>query len=88
VFRLQDNKKDGYVAPRPLVVVLDFHTHQSYAKQRSVPLQWAVALASVGIIVSSVLGVIMALQQRARRREVWLSLAAGVVVPLVLLLAG
>jgi len=89
VFRWQDTPKDGsYTPPRPLVVVSDFHIRQGLAKQRSVPLQWAVALASLGIIASSVLGVIMALQYAARKRSVWLCLAAGILVPIGLLLAG
>ena len=63
----------------------DADTPRRPSRPSPLPLKVFVLLVAVGLMVSAVLGVWVALQMRAMRRLTLLLLAAGTVVPIVLL---
>ena len=58
---------------------------QPTRNKRSTVLMWFFALAAVGIITSTVLGIVMAFKYNRDRRVIWGLLAAGTLLPIVLL---
>ncbi len=81
VFRLQDTARDGsYTAPPLLKTLSDIHTNQHLpggkASHRT-PLHAFALLAAIGLITTTVLGVIMAFR-----------FAKGLAMPLIYLIAG
>jgi DNA relaxase NicK len=91
-FRLQDKPKDGgtYEPPQIIVKLADFHKDQKIeavsGKTRSLPVMWFFVLASIGMIITSVMGIYMAFKFTKRHTFVYLSLAAGVILPILFLL--
>ncbi len=90
LYRAQDSKKDGsYTAPHILRVVSAVHTNSHLLGKRVseyTPLRTFSILAAAGLIISTILGVVMAFQFS---RTVWtpvLCLGAGILLPIVLLL--
>ncbi len=51
-----------------------------------VPLKAFVLLLALGLMTSTVIGILIALQNAAMRRNSWIALGAGVAVPLLLML--
>lgn len=89
-FRLQESPKDSaYTPPGWIVRFAEVHMNQRAVKDRnvppSVPLKWFVVLMSLGLIVTSVLGLYMAFKYTADRRVVWGVVIMGVVIPVALL---
>jgi hypothetical protein len=89
-FRLQESPKGSTYAPPGWIVKLaDIHKDQRAAhepgRSRSLPLQWFVVLMSVGLVITSLLGIYMALKNN---RDKWLVIGLivlGFVLPLALL---
>ncbi|MDX6693020.1 MAG: hypothetical protein QOF02_623 [Blastocatellia bacterium] len=89
-FRLQESPKGSTETPPAWIVKLaDIHKDQRAAhepgRKRSLPLQWFVALMSLGLISSSVLGIYMAFKLKYDKRLVIALIALGCVIPLALL---
>jgi hypothetical protein len=49
------------------------------------PLRWFFVIASVGLIVTSVLGIYMAFKYTKTRTPIYVSLALGVILPILFL---
>ncbi len=81
IYRLQDSAKDGsYTAPKPLHVLSAIHTKQHLPDGKAsyrTPLHAFALLSAVGLVVTTLLGVIMAFR-----------FSAGVVAPLSCVLGG
>ena len=58
---------------------------QPARRKRSTILMWFFALAAIGIITSTVLGIVMAFKYNRDRRVIWTLLAAGTLLPVVML---
>lgn len=87
-FQLERSRKDGsYVAPPILTRLSEVHTHQRLTSGGTSVVYFRYVAAGVGLATatSTLLGVVMALQHRARRRTTWLCLIAGLVIPVALL---
>ena len=90
-FRLQDAPKGGgtYTPPAWIVRLADFHKDQRPAHgagvRRSLPLQWFVVLMSVGLIGSTILGIVLAFKLNRDKRVVLGLIVLGLVIPLGLL---
>ena len=71
----------------------DHDTHDSSAPsgqapaRSALPLKTFVGIMSIGLILSSLLGIALAIGQRGTRRGALVALAAGSILPVVLLLA-
>ncbi|CAN5240418.1 hypothetical protein BH10PSE14_BH10PSE14_31160 [soil metagenome] len=81
-------------APNPAAAMADDHDHAAPSAAKApapakrpspLPLKIFVVLMAVGLIVSTLLGVTIALNNRATRRVSILMLVAGAVLPIVLL---
>lgn len=89
-FNLHESQKSGsYVAPAWIAKIAEIHKNQRLAHERgaapSWPLKWLVVLMSIGLIVTSVLGIYMAFKFNRDRRIIYGLLAAGIVLPVLLL---
>ena len=89
VLDLHQSRKDGhYVAPRTLASLSDVHRHQRWQSGRDVPpsrpFQFFVLVMSIGFVVTTVLGIIMALKM-TRPLIVWSLLLGGILVPVIFL---
>jgi hypothetical protein len=58
---------------------------QPAKSKRSTILMWFFTLAAVGIITSTVLGIVMAFKYNRDRRVIWALLAAGTLLPILML---
>jgi hypothetical protein len=58
---------------------------QPAGRKRSTVLMWFFTLAAVGLITSTVLGIVMAFKYNRDRRVVWALLAAGTLLPILVL---
>ena len=58
---------------------------QPAGRKRSTVLMWFFLLAAIGIITSTVLGIVMAFKYNRDRRVIWTLLAAGTLLPIVML---
>jgi hypothetical protein len=89
LYRLQDSAKDGsYTAPRALHVLSAVHTNSHLPGKRaleSTPLHLFFVLAAAGLILSTVLGVVMAFRYSSSALTPLLLLAGGIAVPLAVL---
>jgi hypothetical protein len=89
-FRLQESPKgSAYTPPSWVVKLADIHKDQRAShepgRQRSVPLQWFVALMSLGLISTSLLGIYMAFKYNRDKRLVFGLIIMGCVIPIALL---
>ncbi|MDQ6655347.1 MAG: hypothetical protein M3Y80_05995 [Verrucomicrobiota bacterium] len=89
LYRLQDSKKDGsYTAPAALTALSSVHTNTHLPGKRVsefTPLRAFWVAAAVGLVLTTALGVVMAF--RFSRRS-WIPaglLAAGVILPVLIL---
>ncbi len=89
LFSLHRGLKDNsYQPPRIVAALSNIHIHQSLPgshSERPTPMRYFLLGAAVGLIVTMVLGIVMAFRF-ASTRQVVLCLIAGIVVPLGLLL--
>jgi hypothetical protein len=89
-FRLQDSPKGSTVTPPAWIVKMaDIHKDQRAAhepgRRRSLPLQWFVVIMSVGLIITSILGIYMAFKYNRDRRIVLALIILGFIIPILLL---
>jgi len=93
-FMLHHALKDGSYSPPAWISALsEVHQHQRWPGNgvdapSSILLRCVIALMSCGLIVTSVLGVIMAFKAANRVWLIWICLISGFVVPVFLLLLG
>jgi hypothetical protein len=90
LFGLERGRKDhSYEPPRIVSILSGIHVSQrlpSGSGEDATPLKYFILAAAVGLVASSVLGIMMAFRFGRNRAAVVLCLAAGVVVPVALLL--
>ena len=88
-FQLHVNRKDGYRAPSSIVKLSLPHMRQrlleSEEARPSAPFRWLVTAMCAGLVVSALLGIVMALRLE-RPLWVWASLVAGALAPLLILM--
>lgn len=81
IYRLQDSTKDGsYIAPAPLELLSAIHTNQHLPGRKAshrTPLHAFALLAAVGLVTTTLLGIVMAFR-----------VSPGIAAPLACLLAG
>jgi uncharacterized iron-regulated membrane protein len=89
LFNWHESKKDHtYTAPRALVVLSDIHKDAHIPptpNRQATPLRYFVFMAALGLVTTTVLGVIMAFRFSRRPLVATVSLLAGIVIPEVLL---
>jgi hypothetical protein len=91
-FALHRARKDASYSPPAWITALsEVHQHQRWPGNgveaaSSVLLRCMIALMSCGLIVTAVLGVIMAFKAASRAWLIWFCLICGVVAPVFLLL--
>ena len=93
-FMLHHALKDGSYSPPAWISALsEVHQHQRWPGNgvdapSSILLRCVIALMSCGLMVTTVLGVIMAFKATDRACLIWICLISGFVVPVFLLLLG
>jgi len=86
LFGLHHARKDGRYRPPVAVAMLSaVHVRQHIAADGPTPLRYFMLAASFGLVVTSVLGIVMAFRYGRSRRAVILSAVAGIAIPVVLL---
>ena len=84
----EGTKTPSYQAPAWIAKIAEIHKNQRLAHGRgvpsSLPLKWFVVFMSVGLIVTSILGIYMAFKYHRDRRVIWGLIAAGVALPVAL----
>lgn len=86
-YELHESAKDGsYVAPSWLVAAANLHKHAALSKtDSSVAMRVLVTAMGVALVLTMVLGVMLAFKSQRRAWPVAGCLALGVVVPLIFL---
>lgn len=92
-FGLHEEQKNGYAPPAIVQSLSAIHKDQRYDLSEefhghSVPFRWFVLVMSVGLFLSTLLGVFMAFKMTRKRLLVWICLLAGTVLPFFLLSFG
>jgi hypothetical protein len=89
LYRFHDSAKDGsYVAPQPIKTLSAVHMDSHLPGKRArdyTPLRTFFVAASAGLVVTTLLGVVMAYRFSASAIGPTLCLTAGVAIPAVLL---
>jgi len=89
LFALHRGKKDGsYTPPRAAVILSDVHQFQHIpptSSNEGTPLRYFMLAAAAGLILTTLLGIVMAFRFTPTKAPVILCLSAGV-VPLAILL--
>ena len=88
-FTLNHYKDNSYVPPKVIVLLSDIHQYQHVPPEsfdRFTPLKYFILAATIGLVASSILGVVMAFRFGRSRASVVSCLVAGVVVPIAILL--
>ena len=92
LFALHRGTKNGSYTPARLIVILsNVHQYQQIHPahlQSETSLRYFILAAAIGLIVTTLLGVVMAFRFGRSKAAVILSLLAGIVVPLGLLSTG
>jgi len=88
-FRLNDASKSGDYKPPAIIQALsNVHTDQKWAEGKDVPrskaLMWLIVLMSVGLLVTTILGIVMAFKY-TKGWIVWLCLLMGILTPVFFL---
>jgi ABC-type nitrate/sulfonate/bicarbonate transport system permease component len=84
----ESTKDNSYVAPRALAILSDIHKDAHIPPtpgRRPTPLRYFMLAAAIGLIVSAVLGVIMAYRFSRRPMAATICLLCGILVPGLLL---
>ena len=87
-FNWHESQKNGsYSAPAWMVKIASIHKNQQFARggPSPMPLKILVAIMSVGLIITTALGIYMAFKYERRHWLVWGMIVAGIVLPLALL---
>jgi hypothetical protein len=83
------HKNSAYMAPAWIAKLAQIHKHQQLARASGgpspLPLKWFVALMGAGLIITSLLGIYMAFKYQRNAWIVWGLIAAGVMLPVILL---
>jgi hypothetical protein len=88
VFRLNDARKDGYTPPAFVAALSAIHKDQVLPPARhgqGVPMQWFLLGASVGLTLTTCLGIIMAYRMTRKPVLVTALLLVGTLTPAVFL---
>jgi hypothetical protein len=86
-FRLHETRKDGsYTAPAALARLSDIHKAEDLKGTRGTIFEVGQVLLAAAFAVTAVIGIVMAFRIARPVWLVWLTLAAGVVVPVLLAL--
>ncbi len=91
VYRWNDAQKDGSYMPPVLVRRFSaIHKNQTLGNETpaATPIKAFIFLASLALITTTILGIVMAYRFTARPLAVTLCLLAGILVPAILLLLG
>jgi ABC-type nitrate/sulfonate/bicarbonate transport system permease component len=89
LFSLHRGRKDGSYSPPSAVVKLsDIHIiqHLSSDPEAATPLRYFILAAAIGLVLTTVLGIVMAVRYGRSRRWALSCLFAGIVIPIVILL--
>lgn len=90
LFWLHENAKDGSYTATPALVALGAVHKNSHLpgtpKKEATPLRWFSLAAAVGLLATTVLGLVMAFRFTASVPRIFTCLVAGTVVPVLLLL--
>lgn len=90
-FNLHHSRKDGsYLVPKMIENLATVHVSQSWPKKNakltpSFAFKIFVLLMSVGFLISTILGIVLAFQHTKKRGWVWLCLFAGILIPVFFL---
>jgi hypothetical protein len=89
-FELHDPPKGSMFAPHAWISTLaQVHKNQRTegqpSQRHSLPLRWFFVIASVGLIITSILGIYMAFKYTKTQTPVYVSLAIGVILPILFL---
>lgn len=91
-FELHEGRKDNtYKPPQWLVQAASVHTHQRLAPESrefrdpNWPMRIVMVAASLGLLATVSLGVVMAWQLKRERRRALIGLSIGVVLPVMVL---
>lgn len=89
MFDLHQGRKDGsYVPPKILVTLSDVHQHQQLERRSpggAVPLRYFVLIAVLGLVLTTILGIVMAFRFSRSKGVVLLCLLVGIFLPAILL---
>ena len=90
VFALHRTMKDGsYVVPQAVAILSEIHQTQHIpptTSEKNTPLRYFMAAAAFGLVITTVLGIVLAFRFSSSKAPVIASLVAGVLIPLALLL--
>ncbi len=89
-FELHDPPRGSMFAPHAWINKLaQVHKNQRTegppSQRHSLPLRWFFVIASVGLIITSIIGIYMAFKYTRSHTLVYLSLAIGVILPIAFL---
>lgn len=89
LFGLHQGRKDNsYIPAKAVVVLSDIHQYQHLersGRDDRTPLKWFMLAAAAGLVLTTVLGIIMAFRFSRSKTPVVLCLVAGVLAPVLLL---
>ncbi len=86
-YRLQEDHKDGYRAPAGLKVMGEVHKAEQLSKPGQPWFRAAQALLAAVFVTTAIAGVAMGFRMARPKWPVWLALAAGTALPILLAVA-
>ena len=90
LLKLHRGLKDGsYSPPRAVVILSDIHQFQHIpptSSESGTPLRYFMLAAAAGLVLTTILGIIMAFRFSRSKTPVILCLLAGIAIPVVILL--
>jgi ABC-type nitrate/sulfonate/bicarbonate transport system permease component len=89
LYRWNDSNKNGYIAPKPLKMLSAIHKDQHLGGKRYsvyTPLRSFMFLSAAGLVLTTVLGIIMAFRFGRSIIAPLLCLGAGVAIPVAIIL--
>jgi hypothetical protein len=88
-FRLHENRKDGsYHAPAALALLSQVHKAERLSGAAAVWFRFGQLTVAVAFMTTAVIGLVMAFRVARPTWPVWLCLAAGIALPVLLALAA
>ena len=76
-------KTGDFVPPRAITTLASYHTVATAPPGTLGLYKWFIALMAIGLLITTILGIIMAFQVTRRRRTVIACLATGIVIPVL-----
>ena len=88
LFSLHRGRKDhSYIPPKAVVIGSEIHQFQHIGgSEAGTPLRYFILAAAIGLVFTTCLGIVMAFRYGQSRAWVAVSLAAGLIIPVVILL--